>query len=189
MMVDALTVREKAVFTDDRGSHVKMFGVTPEKIHVEGFTVKEVFMTTNHVNVIRGMHFQVNPYQPKILSCITGQAWVNVVCLDKNSPNFLITSNFLLTGDLPTEEGKTMIVVPPHHALGYRILEEDTRMLYLAGSDFSPTGDVGIHPLDPDLALNWGPDFDLNELILSTRDKTLPSLEEFLGTVEEESKP
>jgi dTDP-4-dehydrorhamnose 3,5-epimerase-like enzyme len=168
---------EKSIYEDKRGKHIKLFGKTPEKLAVPDFTVHEVFMTQNYAGVLRGMHFQVNPAQPKLLSCVTGSALVNVVCLDRKSPDYLLSERVLLSGD-----SQIFLHVPAEHALGYLTFEEDTRMLYLAGSDFNAEGDVGIDPFDPDLSLDWG-GTKRESVILSARDENLPSLEKYLEGV------
>lgn len=169
-----------AVFQDLRGNHIKYFGKTPEKVNIEGFNIKEVYMTVNKKNVIRGLHFQVNPPQPKILTCVSGSAIVNVVCLDKESKKFNNVKRYIFTSKRH-DLGTMMIHVPANHALGYRILEDDTKMLYIAGEDFNPEGDVGIDPLDSSLNLDWGPFMNNEEAILSDRDKSLPSFQEYLA--------
>lgn len=170
---------EKAIFNDERGSHVKFFGKTPEKLLLEDVALKEVFMTVNHKGTLRGLHFQVNPPQPKLLTCVTGSAQVVTVCLDPESDDFGKWNARLLSGDLTTDAGAAMVFVPPLHALGYLILEEGTRMLYMAGEDFSASGDVGIDPFDEDLAIDWAAGATKDNVILSARDKALPSFSDY----------
>jgi dTDP-4-dehydrorhamnose 3,5-epimerase-like enzyme len=43
---------------DLRGSHRKLFGSVPEALLIPDFEVREVFMTTSHKDVLRGLHFQ-----------------------------------------------------------------------------------------------------------------------------------
>lgn len=169
------------VFQDERGQHVKYFGATPATVALEDFRPHELFMTVNHLDVIRGLHFQVNPAQPKLLTCVEGAAVVNVVCLDPEVGEVGETLRFEV--EAPTFEAPEAVVihVPPGHGLGYRILQEGTKMLYLAGADFNPAGDLGVDPLDGELGLDWGPPAPF---ILSSRDKGLPSLEEHLQALE-----
>lgn len=173
---------EVSAHQDLRGTHTKFFGKSPAKIHVPDFTVHEVFMTTNKKNTLRGLHFQVNPAQPKIITCITGRVLANVVCLDEESEDFKKVTRQLLS-----KESGSMLVVPPKHALGYRSLEDDSRVLYIAGADFSSEGDVGVDPFDSDLALDWTLDipgfdesFGREDAILSKRDEELPSFREYM---------
>lgn len=179
-MSDHVKNMTKAIFNDARGSHVKFFGRTPEKLHLEEVNLKEVFMTVNNKDVIRGLHFQVNPAQPKLLTCITGRARVVTVCLVPDSPDFGRWEARELSQDLTSAEGEAMVFVPPQHALGYHILEDDTRMLYMAGAVFSAEGDVGIDPFDESLSIDWGGNITRETAILSPRDQQLPSFDEYV---------
>jgi len=170
---------ENSVHYDVRGSHRKFFGKTPEKIEVPGFEIKEVFMTTNNKNTIRGMHFQSDVPQPKIIKLITGPKeglLVRVLCCDETLPEFGEVREYNLT--VETEE---RLYVPGKWALGYRALEDYTKVLYLAGADFSPGGDTGIDPFDTELPLNWG--ITKEEALLSPRDLELESFSEFARKV------
>lgn len=179
MMQKHVSENKKAVFNDSRGSHVKFFGQTSESLKVEGFSLKEVFMTVNRKDVLRGIHFQINPPQPKILTCVTGSARVITVCLDPSEETFGSHEVFTLTGDLNSTTGKRQVIVPAGHGLGYLILENDTRMLYMAGDDFNGAGDVGIDPFDEELALPWGDNVTGDTVILSDRDKNLSSFSDY----------
>lgn len=182
-VTEPVKILKASVHRDARGSHSKFFGNSPENIRVDGFRVTEVFMTSNNVNTIRGLHFQVNPPQPKIVTCLTGSAVVNVVCLDPASPDFGTALRVVLGGG--GENSDSMVVVPENHALGYRSLEDDTRMLYIAGADFNADGDIGIDPFDPTLSLDWKispeDEFTKEFAILSVRDQNLPSFKDFFS--------
>lgn len=168
---------------DSRGVHSKFFGAGPAKVALAiPYEIKEVFVTTNHKNVIRGMHFQT-PGQPKLIQCISGRIIGNVLCANPKLPEFGTAISYTLS------EGDGRILVPGDWALGYRILEEDTKILYLAGADFVAGGDTGVDPFDKELGLNWGlveglsRPFSKDDAILSEKDLTLPTFAEFAATV------
>ena len=153
---------------DERGAHLKMLGRGLDLVP-SFFQCAEVFMTRNEKNVIRGLHFQGEPHtQRKILTCMRGMAKVNLVNLNYDSPR--IESITMVEDD--------QIYVEENVALGYCILESNTEMLYITDELFYPESDKGIHPFDSTLDLNWG--IPEKDAILSTRDKKLPSLNEFL---------
>jgi dTDP-4-dehydrorhamnose 3,5-epimerase len=161
---------------DLRGRHSKFFGDVPEQIVVPGYEIKEVFMTTSRRNVVRGMHFQ-QPPQPKIIQVVSGEIHCQVVICDPDDASFASVSTFKLT------EGGDRLLVPGSCALGYRALVDDTRVLYLAGSGFVANGDTGIDPFDADLALDWGPGFDVTAAVLSERDRSLQSFADYAKSV------
>lgn len=159
---------------DIRGSHKKLYGSVPENLHIPGFEVKEIFMTESHKNVLRGLHFQEGAPQAKIIKPITGSIQVNTVCLDPNSENFGEVIEWTLT-----EDNEERLYVPGLWGLGYRVLEDSTRVLYIADEHFVPNADTGIDPFDKELNLNWGAEFDLDIAIMSDRDKVLQSFADF----------
>lgn len=166
-----------SIHHDVRGSHTKFFGETPALIHVDDFEVKEVFMTTNRKNVLRGMHFQT-PGQAKIIQAVAGSIIVNVLSCQNNNTLGQVKHFIIRAGD------GSRVFVPGDWALGYRTLEEKTKILYLANENFSADGDTGIDPFDSDLNLNWSLEgekevFSRTSAILSDRDKTLQSFQEF----------
>lgn len=171
------------IFEDVRGKHTKFFWTDEGRINTsESFPVKEIFMTVNRKDVIRGMHFQGEPQvQEKILTCVQGSARVVLVCMDKESP--LYGRAEVKTLSFPSDSYQ--IFVPKNYALGYRILEEDTKMLYIANGDFSPESDSGFSPLTEGvfgLFLEDGETEEdlLGKMILSDRDKGLPVFEDLV---------
>lgn len=169
---------------DDRGVHSKYFGAGPAKIALsEPYNIAEVFVTTNNLNTLRGMHFQ-NPGQPKLIQCITGSVLGNLLCVDPELPEFGRSINFVLS------EGGGRILVPGNWALGYRsISHEASRILYLAGADFVPGGDGGVDPFDAELDLFWGykdgtdQRFTAADATLSQKDVDLPSFDQYAQTL------
>lgn len=168
---------EPAINKDARGAHVKYFGKNPEKVAVEGFQVAEVFETRSNKNVIRGIHFQTDPWQPKLVVVTRGAVNLNCFKLPSTVEELEPVQHVMVGAG-----ADTMLEVPAGYGLGYCSLVDDTRVLYLAGSDFNPASDGGIDPFDPDLDLYWGVDRD--EAILSEKDRNLPSLREFLKSSE-----
>ena len=170
-------VLEAAVNEDVRGAHTKLFGATPERIAIPDFVVHEVFYTTNHVNTLRGLHFQT-PGQPKIIQAMSGHVRGNVLCCNPELPEFGTAIEF----ELRAGDGKR-IYVPGNWAPGYRSLRDDSKILYLAGHPFVGNGDTGIDPFDPELALNWGDNFGRSDAIISERDRELPSFATYARSV------
>lgn len=161
--------------TDARGEHRKFFGNIGESLeYINDFTPHEVFMTTNNRNTVRGIHIQtVNP-QAKIVKAVSGRAIANAACLDVNSNLYGSTILFILDSQNQNE-----FYIPKGWGLGYRALEDDTRILYIADEDFHATSDLGINPLSPDFF--WGDDAVQADLIVSERDLALPTLAELVA--------
>ena len=150
---------------DERGSHRKFFMNGDEAFSNEHFDVKEVFLTSNSRNVVRGMHYQGGEKpQRKLVTCLQGSALVKVVNMQTGS----VYTYFLKS----EKDAANQVYVPVDHALGYRILQDDTIMAYVADEDFSPEHDAGFSPL----FTNWGMIYfdaqvDGERLILSPKDR------------------
>lgn len=169
-------ILETTEHEDIRGVHRKFFGVKPESLEIPGFELREVFMTQNHRNTVRGLHFQKSLPQPKIIKVITGSLSIRLLCCDPEESTFGQVKYF----ELDANQNRR-VYIPGKWALGYRALEEDTRVLYMAGEDFSADGDTGIDPFDPALNIDWG--VTRENALLSERDKNLQSFQEFSESI------
>lgn len=167
------------VHEDNRGQHSKFYMESRDAEDLFALPAREVFMTTNRKNTIRGMHFQRYHAGAKIISCITGSAYVQIVCVDPDSPDYksVVVSHTILPGQ--------QITVPTAHALGYRALEDETRILYITDQEHHGTLDVGFNPF----SLNWSVSGDLFEPHVSDRDVALPGLAELCERIEEQDSP
>lgn len=162
------------VHSDHRGSLTKFFGTVLNEELDAPFNIQEVYMTTNHLDVLRGLHFQVNPNQEKIIQCVKGQVNVRVVNLDPTSPELGTVYSYTLK-----EDDGQRIYIPALHGLGYLSTSTISRVLYLANADFSAEGDTGVDPFDPTLNIDWG-HTDKSKIILSNKDLELDSYEDYL---------
>lgn len=165
---------------DHRGQHSKFFMESRDGEGLFTYPAREVFMTTNRKNTIRGMHFQRYHAGAKIVSCITGSAYVQVVSLDPNDPNYgeIVVKQKVNPGE--------QIFVPTAHALGYRSLEDNTRMLYITDQEHKSNLDIGFNPFS--LEWNLSP-LDLFEPLVSPRDAQLPSLSSIREEIESQDDP
>lgn len=165
------------IHKDVRGAHSKFFMTADDRPTADTYPIREIFMTTNHKHVMRGMHFQLVKPQAKILTCITGSARVCVISLNKNDELYLKPQMYNLNAE---DKENAQVNVPGDHALGYLILEDNTRMMYFADEDFYPGGDGGFSPLSANIPWIENGDDLPEDLILSDKDKDLPTLKEYL---------
>lgn len=163
---------------DLRGAHRKLFGSVPEALLVPDFEVREVFMTTSHKDVIRGLHFQEGAPQAKIIKPLTGSLIVNTVCFDPSMKEFGEVTQYKISAD-----DEVRLYVPGRYGLGYRVVEDNTNVLYIANEHFVSGGDTGVDPFDAELNVNWGENISRETAIMSPRDHELQSFAEFAGRV------
>lgn len=123
-------------------------------------------------NVLRGMHFQSEPYgQSKLVSCSFGEIYDVVVDLRNDSPTFAKWQGFKLS-----QENKNLLYIPEGFAHGFLVMNEEGACFnyMISKSPFNKKNSTGISYKDPDIAISW-PISD-KDIILSDIDNNLPFL-------------
>lgn len=162
---------------DVRGCFTKDFSREIFVANGIDYELAEVFYTTSKKGVLRGLHFQREKQQDKLVRCIVGHIYDVVVDLRADSPTFKKWLGFDLTGTKFNE-----ILIPGGCAHGYMVLE-DSIVSYKCGEKFYGEYDDGIIWDDPTIAVDWGIDRigGRDNLIVSDKDKMLQCFEEFIN--------
>ncbi len=156
-------------FEDNRGSFTKIFHSNFFEKYGLNSEWLEQYYSISKKNVIRGMHFQLPPYEhDKLVSCLEGEILDVVVDLRKNSKSFGKVESFELTG----EEGKS-IYIPKGCAHGFYTRSETALIFYNVSTVYVKENDSGIKWDSIDF--EWP---DCNPII-SERDAMFPKLKEF----------
>ena len=119
--------------------------------------------------VLRGLHFQKIAPQAKLVRCIVGEVYDVVVDLRKSSDTYKQWFGVKLS-----EDNMKMMLVPKGFAHGFVTLSDVAVFHYKCDELYMPSSDGGIIYNDPELNIDWG--VDVNELILSDKDRVLPKL-------------
>ena len=152
------------LFEDNRGGFARTF--CKKEFAQIGHT-KEFLQLNHSYNIhkgtIRGMHYQVSPYQEvKLIRCIKGSVLDVIIDLRKDSPTFLQHFSVELSA-----ENKKMIYVPENFTHGFQTLEDNCELIYHHTEFYTPQADSGIRFDDPALAINW----QLQPVMISDKDK------------------
>lgn len=123
----------------------------------------------SHQGVLRGLHFQKEFPQAKLVRCIEGEVFDVCVDLRKDSPTYGKWVGVILSA----EKGN-QFMVPRGFAHGFLVLSEYATFCYKCDEFYHPEDEGGIMWDDPDLHIDW-PNM---EVILSEKDKKHPSLKE-----------
>ena len=151
--------------TDARGGFSRTFC----KKEFQQIGHKKEFVQMNHSwnrnkGTIRGMHYQIPPYQEiKLIRCVRGSVMDVIVDLRKYSPTFLRHVTVELSA-----ENKKMIYVPEDFAHGFQALEDDSELIYHHTEYYTPDADRGLRFDDPALNINW----PLPPVMISEKDKS-----------------
>jgi dTDP-4-dehydrorhamnose 3,5-epimerase len=156
-------------FEDARGTFVKTFHETTLADHNIYFTLRESYFSLSLKNVIRGMHFQLPPFQhSKIVFCPKGAIMDVIVDLRKDSPTYKESFSYELS-----EDNHTAFYIPEGFAHGFKSLTDDAMTYYLVSSEYSKEQDTGVR--FDSIDFNWG----VKDPILSARDLSFITLDQF----------
>lgn len=142
---------EPRVFEDKRGFFYESFN---EKAFREKTGVDANFVQDNHSrsaqNVLRGLHYQIQQPQGKLVRVVAGAIFDVVVDLRKSSPTF-----GQWVGGLLSAENKQQMWVPIGFAHGFCVLSESAEVLYKTTDYYAPGHERCVIWNDPDLAIAW----------------------------------
>ena len=152
---------------DNRGSFVKSFEKDVFKNFGIDFHCNEDFISHSTKNVIRGMHFQLNKPQIKIVGVILGKVFDVIVDLRKDSKTYGEWRGYYLSS-----QNRTSLLIPRGCAHGFISLSDDSIVSYKCDGKYDKDTDTGILYNDSDINIEW-PINDLSKAIVSNRDKKL----------------
>ena len=132
----------------------------------------EAFVSVSQKNVIRGLHFQLNNPQAKLVCAVKGKVWDVIVDLRQNSPTYKQWLGVELSA-----ENHMALYVPRGFAHGFLSLEDDSIMLYQCDGAYDKASDTGIIFNDPEIGIEWP--VDTAATIHSSRDMNLMSFKEY----------
>lgn len=170
--IKGLYVIEPKVFGDERGYFMETY-------HQEDFTkagIGSCFVQHNQSmskkNVLRGLHFQKEHPQGKLVRALKGEIYDVVVDLRGGSLTYGQWFGIILS-----DENKRMLYVPEGFAHGYLVLSEEAIFSYLCTDFYHPGDEGGIMWNDPEIGVNWPLEKGVQP-ILSEKDKLYPSFSE-----------
>lgn len=154
---------------DKRGMFVKIYNSDFYRNIFLGVNIKESYFTISRKNVIRGLHFQLPPYEvAKIVCCVEGEIMDVVVDLREGSPTYGRHDIFYLSA-----KKSNILYIPEGLAHGYCVLSEKAIVVYNVTNVYSKEHDTGIRW--DSIGIPW----PVDNPILSEKDKNLPEFKHF----------
>lgn len=171
--IEGVFIIEPRVFGDERGYFFESFS---ERNFADATGVDVRFVQDNescsHRGVLRGLHFQREPYaQAKLVRVVSGRVLDVAVDIRPESPTF---GKYVMT-ELSGENHRQMFI-PKGFAHGYVVLEDDTIFQYKCDEYYHPDSEGGIAWNDMQIGIEWP--LSESELILSEKDLKHPTLKE-----------
>ena len=160
---------EPDVYIDDRGFFMETFHRERyRKLLGIDLDFVQDNISRSSKNVLRGMHFQKNYPQGKIVKASRGEILDVVVDLRKDSPTYGTWESFRLS-----EKNKLQVWIPPGFAHGFLVMSDSADFEYKCTEYYHPEDELCLMWNDPEVAIDW----PINDPILSEKDKELPTFE------------
>jgi dTDP-4-dehydrorhamnose 3,5-epimerase len=155
------------MFFDDRGYFVECFN----KVDFASAELPTHFVQDNHSRskkgVLRGLHYQVDQPQGKLVSAIRGTIFDVAVDVRRGSPTF-----GKWVGVLLDDVKRQSFWIPPGFAHGFCAMTDEVDVLYKCTEYYSPRGERGIAWNDSTLSIKW----PITNPLVSDKDRTYSRL-------------
>ena len=151
LAIPEVVLIEPQMFGDARGFFFESFN---QKTFNEATGTNHPFVQDNHSRssqgVLRGLHYQIQQPQGKLVRVARGKVWDVAVDIRKSSPTF-----GQWVGAELSEDNQHQLWVPPGFAHGFVVLSESADFLYKTTDYYAPEHERCIAWNDPQLAIRW----------------------------------
>ena len=144
-------ILEPTVFGDDRGFFLESYN---QKVIADILQIHTPFVQDNHShsvqNTLRGLHYQLNKPQGKLVRVVSGEVFDVAVDMRKTSPTFGKWVGVTLSA-----ANKQMLWIPPGFAHGFLVLSHTADFLYKTTDFYDPHSEHCLRWDDPEVAIAW----------------------------------
>ena len=171
--IEGLKVITPSVFGDARGYFMETYQYN--EFVEAGIDVNFVQdnQSASKKGVLRGLHFQINHPQDKLVRVIKGEVYDVAVDLREGSPTFGQWYGVLLSA-----ENKKQFFIPKNFAHGFLVLSDYAEFAYKCTDFYHPNDEGGLRYDDPEIGVEWPIPEDM-ELLLSEKDQKWGGLREY----------
>ena len=171
--IEGVFIIEPTAFGDDRGYFMETYQYND--FAAAGIDVKFVQdnQSMSKKGVLRGLHFQKEFPQSKLVRVIKGEVFDVAVDLREGSPTY---GKYI--GALLSSENRRQFFIPKNFAHGFLVLSDEAEFVYKVDDFYHPNDEGGLMWNDPDIAIEW-PIEEGMEIILSEKDKVNPLFRDF----------
>ena len=163
--IPAVKLIEPVVFEDDRGYFLETFRDSFFKETGIDVTFVQDNLSKSYKGAIRGLHYQKEKPQAKLVQCVKGEILDVAVDVRKYSPSFGNYVAFKLS-----EHNHRQLFIPKGFAHGFSVLSDEAVVSYKCSDYYDKNSERGIRWDDPLIRINW----DVSYPILSQKDRKLP---------------
>ena len=163
--IEGLCVIEPAVHGDKRGYFMETYNQKDMEAEGLNYTFVQDNQSSSTKGVLRGLHYQINHPQDKLVRVIRGEVFDVAVDLRNGSKTFGKWFGIKLT-----EENKKQFLIPKNFAHGFIVLSDEAEFCYKVTDFWYPNDEGGLMWNDPTIGINWempdgmtGADLNLSE--------------------------
>jgi dTDP-4-dehydrorhamnose 3,5-epimerase len=165
--LDGVVLIEPQVHGDERGFMLESYSRERWRELGVGVDFVQHNQSRSSKGTLRGIHFQTEPGQAKLVRCARGGILDVAVDLRRGSPTYGQWEAHVLD-----DVRHRQLFVPIGFGHGFAVLSDVADVAYQVSSYYDPATETGIAWDDPEIAVDWG----VTDPLLSERDKTAPTL-------------
>lgn len=174
--IEGLKVITPEVHDDKRGYFMETYN-SNDMLCQAGINVEFVQdnQSASQGNVLRGLHFQKEYPQDKLVRVIVGEVYDVAVDMRLGSATYGKAYGVILSA-----KNKKQFFIPKGFAHGFYVMSDYAEFVYKVTDFYHPNDEGGLLWKDPDLKIDWPLTCPEDEIILSDKDKNWPTLREYL---------
>ncbi len=176
--IDGVYVIEPTVYGDNRGYFMETYSDAEFEEIGLNYNFVQDNQSKSRKGVLRGLHFQKENTQAKLVRCIKGEVFDVAVDLRPGSETYGKWEGVVLS-----EENKKMFMIPRGFAHGFLVLSDEAEFTYKCDDIYNPNAEGGLAWDDKDVNIDWPlGDMKIEDLLTSEKDAKWPSLKELKET-------
>jgi dTDP-4-dehydrorhamnose 3,5-epimerase len=170
--IEGLLLIKPRIFQDERGYFFESYNDREMRKNGLHFSWVQDNQSKSAYGVIRGLHYQLEPYaQTKLVRVLKGSILDVAVDLRSGSPTYGKWKSMILS-----EDNYLQLLLPKGFAHGFSVLSDEAVVFYKCDQFYHPASDKGIRYDDPALGIDW--QLPPEKIVVSEKDRNLPLLEE-----------
>ena len=165
--IEGLKIITPTVFGDERGYFMETYNYNDMKDAGIDINFVQDNQSASKKGVLRGLHFQIEYPQDKIVRVVRGEVFDVAVDLRKGSPTFGQWHGVVLS-----EQNKKQYFIPKNFAHGFLVLSDYAEFAYKCSDFYHPNDEGGLLWSDPDIGIDWPIPEGLtaDDLVISEKD-------------------
>lgn len=172
--IEGLKIITPTVFGDERGYFMETYNYNDYKAAGIDMEFVQDNQSSSRKGVLRGLHFQINYPQDKLVRVVSGEVFDVAVDLRNGSATYGKWHGVVLSA-----ENKKQFFIPKSFAHGFIVLSESAEFAYKCTDFYHPNDEGGLSWKDPSIGVKWPmPEgMTMDDLIISEKDQKWPGLE------------